>query len=368
MIRTAAHLEQRVDRIAERLIDAYAQRIPAYADADPSTISDALKAARDAILTAIGSITGKVDTTHLSQALSEVGRKRALEGIALHDVLLANIVAIEVLWEEITALSDWESDSERANTQEIFMRSAMELLQEAVSGVASGYIEMEHGRVADQEHEMQSLLETVAGLRDPDRKHEERAERHGVDLKEIRWCVVIGSDQHRTGQRIGVLRRTHPGAVIGRIGRKIVGFFPGNEPPTIEQGPAGLATCDEGSSGFTRATAALEVARHLSSEMVRYEEVVPLALLLNGPEDDRQAFIEAQLGPLLNDPMGADLIRSLREYYREGQSVAAASRSLYVHRHTLEYRLSRIEAALGVDIREPHNRLLLEFALQLHRS
>lgn len=368
VLRTAAHLEQKVDHIARRLVHTYSERIPAYGSADSDTIADALRSARDAVLAALGAVTGKVDTAQLSQALSEMGRKRALDGIALHDVLLANIVAIEVLWEEIAALSEWESDTQRADTQEVFMRSAMELLQEAVSGLASGYIEIERGRVADREHEFQALLETIAGLRDEDRRHQERAERHGIDLRALKWCVVIRSEEGRTGREIGILRDRNPGSVVGRIGRKIVGFFPGQEPPAIEEGAAGVATCEDGPAGYRRALAALEVARHTNKRCIRYEEVVPLAMLLNGPEEDREAFVRAQLGPLINDPMGADLIRSLREYYRQGQSVAAASRSLFVHRHTLEYRLSRIEAALGVDIRDPHNRLLLEFALQLHRD
>ncbi|MFP5298511.1 MAG: hypothetical protein ACLGHL_05960, partial [Actinomycetota bacterium] len=168
VLRTAAHLEQKVDHIARRLVHTYSERIPAYGSADSDTIADALRSARDAVLAALGAVTGKVDTAQLSQALSEMGRKRALDGIALHDVLLANIVAIEVLWEEIAALSEWESDTQRADTQEVFMRSAMELLQEAVSGLASGYIEIERGRVADREHEFQALLETIAGLRDED--------------------------------------------------------------------------------------------------------------------------------------------------------------------------------------------------------
>jgi DNA-binding PucR family transcriptional regulator len=45
--------------------------------------------------------------------------------------------------------------------------------------------------------------------------------------------------------------------------------------------------------------------------------------------------------------------------------LAAAARNLYVHRHTLEYRLNRIEALLGADPKNQPTRLFLELALAL---
>jgi DNA-binding PucR family transcriptional regulator len=45
--------------------------------------------------------------------------------------------------------------------------------------------------------------------------------------------------------------------------------------------------------------------------------------------------------------------------------LAAAARNLYVHRHTLEYRLNRIEALLGADPKSQPTRLFLELALAL---
>jgi DNA-binding PucR family transcriptional regulator len=101
---------------------------------------------------------------------------------------------------------------------------------------------------------------------------------------------------------------------------------------------------------------------------VIYDEVVPLALVLDAPPEERSAFIDAQLGRVLGDPLGEDLVASLRAFYAAGQSVAAAARTLHVHRHTLEYRLGRLEALLGRDIRANEPRLLLELALSLRAA
>jgi len=64
-------------------------------------------------------------------------------------------------------------------------------------------------------------------------------------------------------------------------------------------------------------------------------------------------------------PRGEELLRSLTEFYASGLSLAAAARHLYVHRHTLEYRLNRIEALLGADPKSQPTRLFLELALAL---
>ena len=60
-----------------------------------------------------------------------------------------------------------------------------------------------------------------------------------------------------------------------------------------------------------------------------------------------------------------ELLRSLAEFYASGLSLAAAARNLFVHRHTLEYRLNRIEALLGADPKSQPTRLFLELALAL---
>ena len=71
------------------------------------------------------------------------------------------------------------------------------------------------------------------------------------------------------------------------------------------------------------------------------------------------------LGPVIADGRGEELVRSLTEFYASGMSLAAAARALYVHRHTLEYRLNRIESLLGADPKTLPTRLFLELALAL---
>ena len=162
------------------------------------------------------------------------------------------------------------------------------------------------------------------------------------------------------------LRRALPEAIVGRVGSAVVAYLPGEEPPELEgiEG-AGVAPASDPEAAARRARAASRAASHLGRAVLRYEDVVPFAAVLDGPEDERQAFVNTWLGPVTADSRGDELLRSLTEYYASGLSLAAAARALYVHRHTLEYRLNRIEALVGADPKTLPARLFLELALAL---
>jgi hypothetical protein len=363
VLQAADTLESRVDAIADEMLAAYKERIESYAEASDEVIEDAREWASGSVMVATGIVRGELSASDFYEALRDVGRRRAEQGFPLHDVLLANLVATEILWSKVMALAP-DDPAAKVELQNTFVRASVLLLQQAVTGLSAGYLEVEEARVADEEHDMQVLVEALAGLRKPDRRHEERAERRGIELTSLRWCGVMRIDGD-VGHQVRMLRRHWPTAPIGRVGSKVIAFLPGEAPPDLDVAPVGLASVVDPSAAYGRASAALEVAIHLDRPRALYEEVVPLAMVLAGPQEDRRAFVNSQLGPLLKDPLGTELLKSLQAFYGAGQSVAAAARDLYIHRHTLEYRLSRIEEALGRDIRASHTRMLLELALTL---
>lgn len=57
---------------------------------------------------------------------------------------------------------------------------------------------------------------------------------------------------------------------------------------------------------------------------------------------------------------GTDYLSSLRAFFDAGGDLTAAARTLYVHRNTLKYRLTRIRDAFGVDVEDPVQRLIAE--------
>src|SRR5437588_13000179 len=110
-----------------------------------------------------------------------------------------------------------------------------------------------------------------------------------------------------------------PDAIVGRVGGAVVSYLPGDEAPDLDgiQG-AGLAPATDPEAGARRARAAARVAAHLRRQSVRYEDVVPLAAVLDGPDDERLAFVDAWLGPVLADSRREELLRSLTEFCGSG--------------------------------------------------
>lgn len=61
----------------------------------------------------------------------------------------------------------------------------------------------------------------------------------------------------------------------------------------------------------------------------------------------------------------SDLLETAGSYLRQGCNALNASKDLYIHRNTFNYRLKEFIRITGLDIRDYHNALLLELYFQL---
>ncbi len=75
-----------------------------------------------------------------------------------------------------------------------------------------------------------------------------------------------------------------------------------------------------------------------------------LYLIIDHPESDR--FLEENLSPLeaYDEEWESELVDTLRVYVEHGANLNSTARSLFIHRHTLRYRLEQIADILKVDI------------------
>ncbi|MEV4435106.1 PucR family transcriptional regulator [Streptomyces sp. NPDC049555] len=125
-------------------------------------------------------------------------------------------------------------------------------------------------------------------------------------------------------------------------------------------GPAGAA------AAHRQAEQALSVARRRGRVLVEHEEVAAGSVLPLLADDAVRAFADGLLRALReHDATGrGDLVASLRAWLsRHGQWDAAAA-DLGVHRHTLRYRMRRVEEILGRSLDDPDVRMELWLALQ----
>ncbi|MFE6103277.1 PucR family transcriptional regulator [Streptomyces laurentii] len=119
-------------------------------------------------------------------------------------------------------------------------------------------------------------------------------------------------------------------------------------------------------AAFKQAEQALSVARRRGRTLVEHEDVAAGSVLPLLADDAVRAFADGLLRALyVHDATGrGDLVASLRAWLsRHGQWDAAAA-DLGVHRHTLRYRMRRVEEILGRSLDDPDVRMELWLALK----
>lgn len=82
---------------------------------------------------------------------------------------------------------------------------------------------------------------------------------------------------------------------------------------------------------------------------------------------DRMHFIQ-KLFPNLRHEDIRDYMRILKVFYQHEGSITEAAKALFIHKNTLQYRLSKIHSITGYDPRKISTAYLLTVAIKIHES
>ncbi len=101
-----------------------------------------------------------------------------------------------------------------------------------------------------------------------------------------------------------------------------------------------------------QATWALQRALDRGSTLAHFHEAEAALAWLPPDADSLNGLVDQVLGAVVRyePPRGADLLRSLSVWLESERRTEAAARILGVHKHTLAYRLSRVESLTGRDL------------------
>ncbi len=126
----------------------------------------------------------------------------------------------------------------------------------------------------------------------------------------------------------------------------------------------------EFSKSFDEAEKALQIARKLynSAATAAFEELGFYRLLQNG-ERELYNFYRETIGGLAeyDQKKGTGLEKTLEVYLENNRNIQTTAEKLFIHRHTLRYRLKRIEEITGVSLSESDNIFNLQVGLKLHK-
>jgi PucR family transcriptional regulator, purine catabolism regulatory protein len=104
-----------------------------------------------------------------------------------------------------------------------------------------------------------------------------------------------------------------------------------------------------------------------SSGVATYRDLGSFQLLLSLQDSDALAlFCESLLGPIENGEghYSGELMRSLEAFIECNGQWEAAARRLYCHRHTLRYRIRKVEELTGRDLSSARDRIEFWLALR----
>jgi PucR family transcriptional regulator, purine catabolism regulatory protein len=106
---------------------------------------------------------------------------------------------------------------------------------------------------------------------------------------------------------------------------------------------------------------------HAAAPVTTYRDLGSFALLLSLQDSDAlRLFCEAMLGPIEADEghYGGELVRSLEAFIECNGQWEAAARRLFCHRHTLRYRMRKVEELTGRDLSSARDRIEFWLALR----
>jgi purine catabolism regulator len=121
---------------------------------------------------------------------------------------------------------------------------------------------------------------------------------------------------------------------------------------------------------FHEARCALEassLANGHSVPVASYRDLGAFQLLLSLQDDDAlRLYCDSVLGPLedASGEYGDELIRSLESFIEQNGQWEKAARELFCHRHTLRYRIRRVEQLTGRDLSSARDRIEFWLALR----
>jgi len=135
---------------------------------------------------------------------------------------------------------------------------------------------------------------------------------------------------------------------------------------TVLAGAGSPDTFDCLSQGVREARYALQVCRTEGRLQAEFADLGTYQLLLSLQDPDAlRTFADSVLAPLdrYDGAHGGELVPSLRAFLERNARWESAAAELFVHRHTLRYRMRKVEELTGRDLSSARDRM--EFFLAL---
>lgn len=372
-------LLDRVDEIAASLAQQTMMQVPAYRAAVP--MEDLRETTTANLAALLGRMSGAASSD--IQAPVITGKRRAGQGVPLHEVLHSFRVGGLYIWRELVDAAEgnqetvvelgaaasemWaivdefsqvigdayrETVAEQSRADASVRRALLEALLDGRLGDGSGLWECaetlglpRHGSFVVVAETAQAGREALPGV---------EAKLHRRDVR-FAWLT-------RFGHQLGVVTLT-PRFGIDTLCAELL---------ELSTGRIGVSdtfdTLQHTTDGLRHAKLACAAATPRTRELVRYEQA-PLAVFVANAPEAALTLARTVLGPVLDLPPESrgPLFDALRAWFAAGGSAPDAAQALFCHPNTIRYRLRRITALTGWQLSDPRMLAELHVALEAVR-
>ena len=375
-------LGRRVDRVARRMAIEMARTIPlAEGFAGGSAFgSEVLAACREGVGTMLSLWAESRPPSHAElQQLSRMGGRLASTGVPLDAILRAYRVAALVIWQHVIEVVRIHPEIEPQSVLTA-VGPLFDYLDAISVAVSTSYLETRERVRREQDRQYdQFFSDVLGGTADPDALV--KAAEGGTVLEFPYRVVVVEADDvsaeatiatawmvvgaHVALYQSSVVALVPEQVRIGTLQRLLQVAIGSDRAPWQMAHGATAAPLAEVPSAVRAARDALTVGQILMPDQQLFDstKLHPyLAWVHDLP--GLKEFVEAALGPLLERERSRSLpLRETLETVLSHEGLSAAARTLGVHRHTLLYRVERIQDLVGT-WDDPEDRLRLELALR----
>jgi purine catabolism regulator len=165
-------------------------------------------------------------------------------------------------------------------------------------------------------------------------------------------------------REVHLLLPADPGADVRALRAAVAERFGSQD---LRVGAGGAAAAADAARSLREARYALQVCRLEGWEAAGFEDLGTYRLLLTMADPDAlRAFADSLLAPLdaYDRDHGGELQASLLAFLQHNARWEAAAAELYVHRHTLRYRMRKVEELTGRDLSSSFDRMEFWLALR----
>lgn len=123
----------------------------------------------------------------------------------------------------------------------------------------------------------------------------------------------------------------------------------------------------EVSKSYKEAKMALDVGKifYAEKKVTAYNTLGIGRLIYQLPVNLCRIFIDEIFGPNVPSELDDETLTTINKFFENNLNVSETSRQLYVHRNTLVYRIEKLEASTGLDIRTFEDALTFKIALMV---